>query len=151
MQVVLSASDTDVFGFFFFPLSLQKIDTTTSQEITSSEMKQAAHLPQDVVKKVVQETVVIEERHGPSVQASGDPAKAAGLALDTVTAVVKGKDGSAETEGAKEDKREEAQKALTKQGVVTDAASSCEQVEEHSMTVHLPGSLERKSHFEVTH
>nr|XP_021138384.1 band 4.1-like protein 3 isoform X8 [Columba livia] len=126
----------------------EKIDTTTSQEITSSEMKQAAHLPQDVVKKVVQETVVIEERHGPSVQASGDPAKAAGLALDTVTAVVKGKDGSAETEGAKEDKREEAQKALTKQGVVTDAASSCEQVEEHSMTVHLPGSLERKSHFE---
>nr|XP_021138394.1 band 4.1-like protein 3 isoform X18 [Columba livia] len=129
-------------------LKAQKIDTTTSQEITSSEMKQAAHLPQDVVKKVVQETVVIEERHGPSVQASGDPAKAAGLALDTVTAVVKGKDGSAETEGAKEDKREEAQKALTKQGVVTDAASSCEQVEEHSMTVHLPGSLERKSHFE---
>ncbi|XP_064909300.1 band 4.1-like protein 3 isoform X32 [Columba livia] len=128
-------------------LEMQKIDTMTSQEITSSEMKQAAHLPQDVVKKVVQETVVIEERHGPSVQASGDPAKAAGLALDTVTAVVKGKDGSAETEGAKEDKREEAQKALTKQGVVTDAAS-CEQVEEHSMTVHLPGSLERKSHFE---
>ncbi|KAK2517902.1 Epb41l3 [Columba guinea] len=125
-----------------------KIDTTTSQEITSSEMKQAVHPPQDVVKKVVQETVVIEERRGPSVQASGDPAKAAGLALDAVTAVVKGKDGSAETEGAKEEKREEAQKALTKQGVVTDAASSCEQVEEHSMTVHLPGSLERKSHFE---
>ncbi|XP_065688350.1 band 4.1-like protein 3 isoform X18 [Patagioenas fasciata] len=126
----------------------ERIDTTTSQEITSSEMKQAAHPPQDVVKKVVQETVVIEERHGPSVQASGDPAKAAGLVLDAVTAVVKGKDGSAETEGAKEEKREEARKALTKQGVVTDAASSCEQVEEHSTTVHLPGSLERKSHFE---
>ncbi|XP_071660334.1 band 4.1-like protein 3 isoform X11 [Patagioenas fasciata] len=130
------------------PSSLERIDTTTSQEITSSEMKQAAHPPQDVVKKVVQETVVIEERHGPSVQASGDPAKAAGLVLDAVTAVVKGKDGSAETEGAKEEKREEARKALTKQGVVTDAASSCEQVEEHSTTVHLPGSLERKSHFE---
>ncbi|XP_065688351.1 band 4.1-like protein 3 isoform X19 [Patagioenas fasciata] len=129
-------------------LEMQRIDTTTSQEITSSEMKQAAHPPQDVVKKVVQETVVIEERHGPSVQASGDPAKAAGLVLDAVTAVVKGKDGSAETEGAKEEKREEARKALTKQGVVTDAASSCEQVEEHSTTVHLPGSLERKSHFE---
>lgn len=148
MQVVLSASDTDVFGFFFFSLSLQRIDTTTSQEITSSEMKQAAHPHQDVVKKVVQETVVIEERHGPSVQASGDPAKAAGLALDAVAAGVKGKDG---TEGAKEEKREEAQKALTKQVVVAGAASSCEQVEEHSTTVHLPGSLERKSHFEVTH
>ncbi|XP_065486222.1 band 4.1-like protein 3 isoform X1 [Caloenas nicobarica] len=126
----------------------QRIDTTTSQEITSSEMKQAGHPHQDTVKKVVQETVVIEERHGPSVQASGDPAKAAALALDAGAAGVKGKDGSAGTEGAKEEKREEAQKALTKQGVVAGAASSCEQVEEHSTTVHLPGSLERKSHFE---
>ncbi|XP_065486227.1 band 4.1-like protein 3 isoform X5 [Caloenas nicobarica] len=126
----------------------KRIDTTTSQEITSSEMKQAGHPHQDTVKKVVQETVVIEERHGPSVQASGDPAKAAALALDAGAAGVKGKDGSAGTEGAKEEKREEAQKALTKQGVVAGAASSCEQVEEHSTTVHLPGSLERKSHFE---
>ncbi|XP_065486225.1 band 4.1-like protein 3 isoform X3 [Caloenas nicobarica] len=129
-------------------LEMQRIDTTTSQEITSSEMKQAGHPHQDTVKKVVQETVVIEERHGPSVQASGDPAKAAALALDAGAAGVKGKDGSAGTEGAKEEKREEAQKALTKQGVVAGAASSCEQVEEHSTTVHLPGSLERKSHFE---
>ncbi|KAM6086833.1 band 4.1-like protein 3 isoform 14-T15 [Chlamydotis macqueenii] len=129
----------------------QRIDTTTSQEITSSEMKQAVQPHQDTVKKVVQETVVIEERH---VHASGDPAKAAGLALDAqaeaaaaVAAGVKGKEGSAGTEGAKEEKREEAGKALTKQEGVA-AAASCEQADEHSTTVHLSESLERKSHFE---
>ncbi|KFO97420.1 Band 4.1-like 3 [Calypte anna] len=134
----------------------QRIDTTTSQEITSSETKQAqAFQPhQDTVQKVVQETVVIEERHGMSVHVSGDPAKAAGLALDAqaeaasvVAAGVRGKEGSAGTEGAKEEKRQEAGKALTKQEG-TSAASSCEQAEERSTTVHLSESLERKPHFE---
>ncbi|KAM6103204.1 band 4.1-like protein 3 isoform 16-T18 [Theristicus caerulescens] len=132
----------------------QRIDTTTSQEVTSSEMKQAVQPHQDTVKKIVQETVVIEERHGMTVHASGDPAKAAGLALDAqaeaalaVAAGMKGKESSAGTEGAKEEKREEAGKALTKQEGVA-AAASCEQAEEHSTTVQLSESLERKSHFE---
>ncbi|XP_071593316.1 band 4.1-like protein 3 isoform X12 [Heliangelus exortis] len=132
----------------------QRIDTTTSQEITSSETKQAVQPHQDTVQKVVQETVVIEERHGMSVHVSGDPAKAAGLALDAqaeaasvVAAGVRGKEGSAGTEGAKEEKRQEAGKALTKQEG-TAAASSCEQAEERSTTVHLSESLERKPHFE---
>ncbi|XP_030300487.1 band 4.1-like protein 3 isoform X2 [Calypte anna] len=136
-----------------FP-ELQRIDTTTSQEITSSETKQAVQPHQDTVQKVVQETVVIEERHGMSVHVSGDPAKAAGLALDAqaeaasvVAAGVRGKEGSAGTEGAKEEKRQEAGKALTKQEG-TSAASSCEQAEERSTTVHLSESLERKPHFE---
>ncbi|XP_076186050.1 band 4.1-like protein 3 isoform X19 [Aptenodytes patagonicus] len=131
----------------------ERIDTT-SQEVTSSEMKQAVQPHQDTVKKVVQEIVVIEERHGMNVHASGDPAKAAGLALDAqaeaasaVAAGVKGKEGSAGTEGAKEEKREEAGKALTKQEGVA-AATSCEQAEEHSTTVHLSESSERKPHFE---
>ncbi|XP_075350533.1 band 4.1-like protein 3 isoform X4 [Mycteria americana] len=135
-------------------LELQRIDTTTSQEITSSETKQAVQPHQDTVKKVVQQTVVIEERHGMNVPASGDPAKAAGLALDAqaeaasaVAAGVKGKEGSAGTEGVKEEKREEAGKALTKQEGVA-AAASCEQAEEHSTTVHVSESLERKPHFE---
>uniref|UniRef100_A0A8C3PUF4 Erythrocyte membrane protein band 4.1 like 3 n=1 Tax=Calidris pygmaea TaxID=425635 RepID=A0A8C3PUF4_9CHAR len=126
----------------------QRIDTTTSEEVTSSETKQAVQPHQDTVKKVVQETVVVEERHGMNVQASGDPAKAAGLALDAQAeaAGAKGKEGSAGTEGAKEGKREEAGKAPTKlEGV---AAASREQVEEHGTTGHLSESLERKSHFE---
>ncbi|XP_032843532.2 band 4.1-like protein 3 isoform X14 [Tyto alba] len=136
-------------------LESQRIDTTTSLDITPSEMKQAVQPHQDTVKKVVQETVVIKERHGMDVPASGDPAKVAGLALDAqaeaasvaAAAGVKGKEGSAGTEGAKEEKREEAGRALTKQEGVA-AAASCEQAEEHSTTVHLSESLERKPHFE---
>ncbi|XP_059714521.1 band 4.1-like protein 3 isoform X6 [Haemorhous mexicanus] len=132
----------------------QRIDTTTSQEITSSDMKQAVQPDQDTVQKVVQETVVVKERHGLEVHAGGDPAKVAGLTLDAqaeaasaVAAGVKGKEGSAGTEGAKEEKREEAGKALTKQEGVA-AAASCEQAEEHRTTVQLSESLERKPHFE---
>uniref|UniRef100_A0A8C5TND5 Erythrocyte membrane protein band 4.1 like 3 n=1 Tax=Malurus cyaneus samueli TaxID=2593467 RepID=A0A8C5TND5_9PASS len=123
-------------------------------EITSSDMKQADQPDQDTVQKVVQETVVVKERHGMEVHAGGDPAKVAGLALDAqaeaasaVAAGAKGKEGSAGTEGAKEEKREEAGKALTKQEGVA-AAASCEQAEEHRTTVQLSESLERKPHFE---
>ncbi|XP_058666901.1 band 4.1-like protein 3 isoform X8 [Ammospiza caudacuta] len=132
----------------------ERIDTTTSQEITSSDMKQAVQPDQDTVQKVVQETVVVKERHGMEVHAGGDPAKVAGLTLDAqaeaasaVAAGVKGKEGSAGTEGAKEEKREEAGKAQTKQEGVA-AAASCEQAEEHRTTVQLSESLERKPHFE---
>ncbi|KAM4793479.1 band 4.1-like protein 3 isoform 9-T10 [Cyanocitta cristata] len=132
----------------------QRIDTTTSQEITSSDMKQAVQPDQDTVQKVVQETVVVKERHGMEVHAGRDPAKVAGLALDAqaeaasaVAAGMKGKEGSAGTEGAKEEKREEAGKAHTKQEGVA-ASASCEQVEEHRTTVQLSESLERKPHFE---
>ncbi|XP_042635575.1 band 4.1-like protein 3 isoform X23 [Catharus ustulatus] len=132
----------------------ERIETTTSQEITSSDMKQAVQPDQDTVQKVVQETVVVKERHGMEVHAGGDPAKVAGLTLDAqaeaasaVAAGVKGKEGSAGTEGAKEEKREEAGKALSKQEGVA-AAASCEQAEEHRTTVQLSESLERKPHFE---
>ncbi|XP_021242493.1 band 4.1-like protein 3 isoform X1 [Numida meleagris] len=127
----------------------QRVDTTTSQEITSSEMKQAAQPHQDAVTKVVQETVVIEERRGMNVHASGDPATVAGLAdaqAQAASASAKGKEGSAVTKGAKEEKRE-AHKAVTKQEGIA-AATSHEQAEEHSTTVHVSDSLERKPHFE---
>ncbi|XP_062426151.1 band 4.1-like protein 3 isoform X6 [Rhea pennata] len=130
----------------------QRTETKTSQEIGSSETKPAAQPQHETVKKVVQETVVIEERHGLSVHASEDPVKVAGLALDaqaasTAAASMKGKEGSAVTEGAKEEKREEAEKAITKQEGIA-AATSREQEEEHSETVHVSDSLERKPHFE---
>ncbi|XP_062426153.1 band 4.1-like protein 3 isoform X8 [Rhea pennata] len=133
-------------------LELQRTETKTSQEIGSSETKPAAQPQHETVKKVVQETVVIEERHGLSVHASEDPVKVAGLALDaqaasTAAASMKGKEGSAVTEGAKEEKREEAEKAITKQEGIA-AATSREQEEEHSETVHVSDSLERKPHFE---
>ncbi|XP_046768091.1 band 4.1-like protein 3 isoform X15 [Gallus gallus] len=131
------------------PSSLERIDTTTSQEVTSSELKQAAQPHQDAVTKVVQETVVIEERRGMNVHASGDPASVAGLAdaqAQAASASAKGKEGSAVTKGAKEEKRE-AHKAVTKQEGIA-AATSHEQAEEHSTTVHVSDSLERKPRFE---
>ncbi|XP_048795156.1 band 4.1-like protein 3 isoform X13 [Lagopus muta] len=127
----------------------QRIDTTTSQEITSSELKQEAQPHQDAVTKVVQETVVIEERRGMNVHASGDPATVAGLAdaqAQAASASAKGKEGSAVTKGAKEEKKE-AHKAVTKQEGIA-ASTSHEQAEEHSTTVHVSDSLERKPHFE---
>uniref|UniRef100_A0A669P1T3 Erythrocyte membrane protein band 4.1 like 3 n=1 Tax=Phasianus colchicus TaxID=9054 RepID=A0A669P1T3_PHACC len=127
----------------------KRIDTTTSQEITSSELKQAAQPHQDAVTKVVQETVVIEERRGMNVHASGEPATVAGLAdveAQAASASAKGKEGSAVTKGAKEEKKE-AHKAVTKQEGIA-AATSHEQAEEHSTTVHVSDSLERKPHFE---
>ncbi|XP_042693879.1 band 4.1-like protein 3 isoform X8 [Centrocercus urophasianus] len=127
----------------------ERIDTTTSQEITSSELKQEAQPHQDAVTKVVQETVVIEERRGMNVHASGDPATVAGLAdaqAQAASASAKGKEGSAVTKGAKEEKKE-AHKAVTKQEGIA-ASTSHEQAEEHSTTVHLSDSLERKPHFE---
>uniref|UniRef100_A0A803XMT5 Erythrocyte membrane protein band 4.1 like 3 n=1 Tax=Meleagris gallopavo TaxID=9103 RepID=A0A803XMT5_MELGA len=130
-------------------LEMQRIDTTTSQEITSSELKQEAQPHQDAVTKVVQETVVIEERRGMNVHASGDPATVAGLAdaqAQAASASAKGKEGSDVTKGAKEEKKE-AHKAVTKQEGIS-AATSHEQAEEHSTTVHVSDSLERKPHFE---
>ncbi|XP_054020130.1 band 4.1-like protein 3 isoform X20 [Dryobates pubescens] len=127
----------------------ERIDTTTSQEKTSSEMKQVVQPQQDTVKKVVEETVVTKESRGMDVRVSGDPAKADGLVLDAqaaVAATVKGKEGSAGTEGTKEEKRDEAEKTLTKREGAE--ASSSQQAQEHSTTVHLSESLERKQHFE---
>ncbi|XP_074800673.1 band 4.1-like protein 3 isoform X9 [Natator depressus] len=131
----------------------QRTETKTGQEISASEMKEEIQPHQDAVKKVVQETVLVEERHVTNVHASGDAVKLAGDQLDAMAQAVsavassmKGKEGSAVTEGAKEEKREEADKAVTKQEEI--AAASHQQEEEQSATVHVSDTLERKPHFE---
>ncbi|XP_044859878.1 band 4.1-like protein 3 isoform X12 [Mauremys mutica] len=135
------------------PSSLEKTETKTSQEISVSEMKEEIQPYQDSVKKVVQETVLVEERYVTNVHASGDAVKLAGDQLDAMAQAVsavassmKGKEGSAVTEGAKEEKREEAAKAVTKREEI--AAASHQQEEEQSATVHVSDTLERKPHFE---
>ncbi|XP_050798076.1 band 4.1-like protein 3 isoform X17 [Gopherus flavomarginatus] len=130
----------------------QKTETKASQEISVSEMKEEVQPYQDSVKKVVQETVLVEERYVTNVHASGDAVKLAGDQLDAMAQAVsavassmKG-EGSAVTEGAKEEKREEADKAVTKREGI--AAASHQQEEEQSATVHVSDTLERKPHFE---
>ncbi|XP_065441371.1 band 4.1-like protein 3 isoform X31 [Chrysemys picta bellii] len=135
------------------PSSLERTETKTGQEISVSEMKEEIRPYQDAVKKVVQETVLVEERYVTNVHASGDAVKLAGDQLDAmaqagsaVASSMKGKEGSAVTEGATEEKREEADKAVTKREEI--AAASHQQEEEQSATVHVSDTLERKPHFE---
>ncbi|KAM7176994.1 band 4.1-like protein 3 isoform 9-T9 [Macrochelys suwanniensis] len=131
----------------------QRTETKTGQEISASEMKEEIRPHQDAMKKVVQETVLVEERYVTNVHASGDAVKLAGDQLDAMAQAVpavassmKGKEGSAVTEGAKEEKREEADKTVTKREEI--AAASHQQEEEQSATVHVSDTLERKPHFE---
>uniref|UniRef100_A0A674JZ55 Erythrocyte membrane protein band 4.1 like 3 n=1 Tax=Terrapene triunguis TaxID=2587831 RepID=A0A674JZ55_9SAUR len=132
----------------------ERTETKTGQEISVSEMKEEILPYQDAVKKVVQETVLVEERYVTNVHASGDAVKLAGDQLDAMAQAVsavassmKGKEGSAVTEGAKEEKREEADKAVTKREEIA-AAASHQQEEEQSATVHVSDTLERKPHVE---
>nr|XP_006139067.1 band 4.1-like protein 3 isoform X13 [Pelodiscus sinensis] len=131
----------------------QRTEATTGQQISAREMKQEIQSHQDAAKKVVQETVLVEERYMTNVHASGDAVKLAGNLLDAMAQAVSaeassitGKEGSAVTEGDKEKKREEADKAVAKQEEI--AAASHLQEEEQSATVHVSDTLERKPHFE---
>lgn len=88
-----------------------------------------------------------------SVHASGDAAKLAGVQLDTtaeaishVASSIKGKEGSAVTEGAKEEKMQEAEKALTKQ----EETATVSHDQEECAAAHALDALERKPLFEVT-
>nr|XP_028593133.1 band 4.1-like protein 3 isoform X11 [Podarcis muralis] len=132
-------------------LDSQRTEAKTDQEIHSSEKKTEEEKQQEAVKKVVQETVMVEERHVMSVHASGDAAKLAGVQLDTtaeaishVASSIKGKEGSAVTEGAKEEKMQEAEKALTKQ----EETATVSHDQEECAAAHALDALERKPLFE---
>jgi len=97
--------------------------------------------------------VVVEERRVMNVHASGDASYAAGDDADAAAQAasagassVKGKEGSALTEGAKEEKGEVADKAVLEQEEM--ATASREPEEEQSVTIHVSETLEQKPHFE---
>ncbi|XP_006761902.2 PREDICTED: band 4.1-like protein 3 isoform X17 [Myotis davidii] len=132
-------------------LESQKTETKTESCETETESTQP---PQPLsVEKVVQETVVVEERRVMNVHASGDASYAAGDDADAAAQAasagassVKGKEGSALTEGAKEEKGEVADKADLEQEEM--ATASHEPEEEQSATIHVSETLEQKPHFE---
>ncbi|XP_034499235.1 band 4.1-like protein 3 isoform X11 [Ailuropoda melanoleuca] len=119
-----------------------KIETETSQR------------PQPLsTEKVVQETVLVEERHVMNVHASGDASYVAGDDVDAAAQAasadassLKGKEGSALTEGAKEEKGEVADRAVLEPEET--AAASHEPEEEQSATIHVSETWEQKPHFE---
>ncbi|XP_064337663.1 band 4.1-like protein 3 isoform X15 [Camelus dromedarius] len=127
--------------------------TETKTESSEVEME-TTQRPQPLsTEKVVQETVLVEERHVLSVLASGDASHAAGDDVDAAAqaasadaASVKGKEGSALTEGAKKEKGEVADKAALEQEEM--ATASQEPEEEQSAAIHISETLEQKPHLE---
>ncbi|XP_070308787.1 band 4.1-like protein 3 isoform X13 [Odocoileus virginianus] len=129
----------------------EKTEAKTESSDIEAETAQQPQPPS--VEKVVQETVLVEERHVMNVHASGDACYAAGDDADTATQAApadasdaKGKEGSALTEGAKQEKGEVADKVVVEQDEM--AAASCEPEEEQSAAVHVSETLEQKPHFE---
>ncbi|XP_032323386.1 band 4.1-like protein 3 isoform X8 [Camelus ferus] len=130
---------------------VQKTETKTESSEVEMETTQC---PQPLsTEKVVQETVLVEERHVLSVLASGDASHAAGDDVDAAAqaasadaASVKGKEGSALTEGAKKEKGEVADKAALEQEEM--ATASQEPEEEQSAAIHISETLEQKPHLE---
>ncbi|XP_035927472.1 band 4.1-like protein 3 isoform X15 [Halichoerus grypus] len=134
------------------PLVLEEqMETKTGSSKVEAETSQH---PQPLsTEKVVQETVLVEERHVMNVHASGDASYAAGDDLDAAAQAasadassLKGKEGSALMEGAKEEKGEVAKKAVLEQEET--ATASHEPVEEQSATIHVSETWEQKPHFE---
>nr|XP_025129262.1 band 4.1-like protein 3 isoform X8 [Bubalus bubalis] len=128
--------------------------TETKMESSDIEMETAQQPQPPSVEKVVQETVLVEERHVMNVHASGDACHVAGDDVDTATQAApadasgaKGKEGSALTEGAKEEKGEVADKVVVEQDEM--ATASCEPEEEQTAAIHVSETLEQKPHFEV--
>ncbi|XP_020951777.1 band 4.1-like protein 3 isoform X27 [Sus scrofa] len=130
----------------------QKTETKTESSETETETTQR---PQPLsTETVVQETVLVEERHVMSVHASGDASSTAGDGVDAAAQAasaeasgVKGKEGSALTEGAKEDKGEVADRAVLEQEVMATASQEPEE-ERLSAAIHVSETLEQKPHFE---
>ncbi|XP_020951768.1 band 4.1-like protein 3 isoform X19 [Sus scrofa] len=134
------------------PSTLEKTETKTESSETETETTQR---PQPLsTETVVQETVLVEERHVMSVHASGDASSTAGDGVDAAAQAasaeasgVKGKEGSALTEGAKEDKGEVADRAVLEQEVMATASQEPEE-ERLSAAIHVSETLEQKPHFE---
>ncbi|XP_073878899.1 band 4.1-like protein 3 isoform X7 [Macaca fascicularis] len=124
----------------------EKMETKT--ESSGIETEPTVHRLPLSTEKVVQETVLVEERH--VVHASGDASYSVGDSGDAAAQPaftgIKGKEGSALTEGAKEEGGEEVAKAVLEQEET--AAASREQQEEQSAAIHVSETLEQKPHFE---
>nr|XP_051707334.1 band 4.1-like protein 3 isoform X5 [Oryctolagus cuniculus] len=107
-------------------------------------------------EKVAQETVLVEERRVMIVHASGDASSAAGDEVEAAAPPAptadapgtKAKEGSGVSEGAKEESREDAEKAAPQQEEA--AAAPLEREEEQSAAIHVSETLEQKPHFEVS-
>ncbi|KAG3294161.1 erythrocyte membrane protein band 4.1 like 3, transcript variant X17 [Ictidomys tridecemlineatus] len=130
---------------------VQKVETKIESNETETET--TPHPQPLSTEKVVQETVLVEERRVMNVHASGDASYAAGEDADaaaqpipTEAVGVKEKEGSAGTEGSKEERQEESAKAGSEQEET--APASQEREEEQGAATQVSETSEQKPHFE---
>ncbi|EGW09823.1 Band 4.1-like protein 3 [Cricetulus griseus] len=126
----------------------EKLETKT--ESIETEVELTPHSQPLSTEKVLQETVLAEERRIESVQGSGDACHTAGDAVDTAETTpsdlhsAKGKEGCSVTEAAKEERGEEADKSVPEQ----EQPATVSHEEEQVAATHPSEALEQKSHFE---
>ncbi|XP_015863715.1 band 4.1-like protein 3 isoform X23 [Peromyscus maniculatus bairdii] len=127
---------------------VQKLETKTE----SIETEVESTLPSQPLgtEKVLQETVLVEERRVMSVCGSGDASHTEGDGVDAAESTpadphsVKGKEASSVTEAAKEERGEQADKSVPEQ----EQPAPVSQGEEQVVAMHPSEALEQKSHFE---
>lgn len=127
--------------------SIQKLET--KMESVETEVESTPHPQPLSTEKVLQETVLVEERHVMNVHASGDASHTARDEADAAESTDphsgKGKEGSSVTEAAKE-QREEVDKSAPEQ----EQAATVSHEEDQVSAIHSSEGLEQKSHFEVS-
>lgn len=126
----------------------EKLETKTE----SIETEVESTLPSQPLgtEKVLQETVLVEERRVMSVCGSGDASHTEGDGVDAAESTpadphsVKGKEASSVTEAAKEERGEQVDKSVPAQ----EQPAPVSQGEEQVVAMHPSEALEQKSHFE---
>ncbi|XP_013372718.1 PREDICTED: band 4.1-like protein 3 isoform X11 [Chinchilla lanigera] len=130
----------------------EKVETKT--ESSEAEVEKTPQHPQLSTDKLVQETVLVEERRVVNVHASGDaPHTAGGDDVETAAqpspreaSGAKGKEGSALAEVAKEEREKEADKPVLGQ---EEAATASHKPEEGpGAAIPISETSEQKAHFE---
>lgn len=126
----------------------EKLETKT--ETIETEVEPTPHPQPLSTEKVLQETVLVEERHVMNVHASGDASHTARDDVDATESVPadrhsgNGKEGSSVTEAAKEQRGEEADKSAPEQ----EQPATVSQEEDQVSAIYSSEGLEQKSHFE---
>uniref|UniRef100_A0A8C6G9X9 FERM domain-containing protein n=1 Tax=Mus spicilegus TaxID=10103 RepID=A0A8C6G9X9_MUSSI len=128
---------------------VQKLETKT--EPVEAEVESTPHPQPLSTEKVLQETVLVEERHVMSVHASGDASHTARDEVDAAESTPtdrrhsgKGKEGSSVTEAAKEQRGEEVDQSAPEQ----EQPATVSHEEEQVSAIRTSEGLEQKSHFE---
>ncbi|KAM8780495.1 band 4.1-like protein 3 isoform 20-T20 [Rhynchonycteris naso] len=134
------------------PLVLEE-KTETKRGSSETETETSQHPQPLSTEKVVQETVLVEERHVMNVHASGDASYVTGDDVDAAAqpasadaSSVKGRESSALTEGAQDQKREVGETAVLEQEEMATASRGPE--EQQSLAIHVSETLEQKPNFE---